>query len=525
MMQIERSGRALRAGFLTLLVAVAAVAAPVLQAAEGALADWRVEDATRQADGTALVRRSQPGPDGGRLSYTVRAGLVPLRLHDTGEVVGEIFFTAYSLENPADPGKRPITFQWRGGPGAPAAISSMGGPLRVVRGSDRLEANPDTWLHRTDMVFVDPVGTGYSRMTDPAHADLFFNTVGDAESVAEFIRIYLRRYAPGLQRPLFLSGGSYGSLRGPMVAAAATRRGMPVAGQVLAAQVLSNGAGQDLEQTFLIPTFTATAHAHNRLGPELQADLDAAIRASEQWASGEYLTALGQGNRLDPERRSAVARRMAELTGLDAGFIESKGLRVSAQEFASELLRADGQQVGMYDSRISQPLQRGEWDPRTDASLMAGGQALAGAAETRLVIELLGIRTDRLYANPFGGHWPAPEYPFDDWMASRWFGRAAFEEPVYGRSASAAMRSLGIGLPTLVDLVERTRGKTRTLIVGGLYDLTTPYFGAEYVASRAPADHADSIRTARYPMGHTAEGPEFTRGALEFIDQVLEGQP
>lgn len=523
MKQDGNAGHPPRAGLVALLVVMLAMV-PALQAAAGAPADWRVQDATRQADGTALVRRSQVGPDGGRLGYTIRAGLIPLRLHDTGEVVAEIFFTAYSLENPADPGRRPITFQWRGGPGAPAAIPSMGGPLRVARGSDRLEPNPDTWLHKTDMVFIDPVGTGYSRMTDPAHADLFFNAVGDAESVAEFIRIYLRRYAPGLRRPMFLSGGSYGSLRAPLVAAAATRRGMPVAGLILAAQVLSSGAGADLEQTFLIPTFTATAHAHSKLSPELQADLEVAVQASEQWASEEYLTALGQGNRLDPERRRAVARRMAELTGLDAAFIEARDLRVSAQEFASELLRADGRQVGMYDSRISQPLQRGDWDPRTDASLMAGGQALAGAAEARLVIELLGIRTDRLYANPFGGHWPGPEFPFDDWMASRWFGRAAFDEPVHG-GGSASMRSLSVGLPTLVDLIKRTRGKTRTLIVGGLYDLTTPYFGAEYVASRAPAEYADSIRTARYPMGHTAEGPEFTRGALEFIDQVLGAQP
>lgn len=521
MQHIMKSGQRIRSSALAVLLALGMGGMETAHAAAPEAGDWRIEQSNRQADGTALARRSQAGPDGRKLDYTIRAGLIPLRLHDTGEVVGEIFFTAYALEAPANPGKRPITFQWRGGPGAPAAISSMGGPLHVPRGSDRLEANPDTWLHKTDMVFVDPIGTGYSRMTDPRHAELFYNPVGDGESVAEFIRVYLRRYAPGLQRPIFLSGGSYGSVRGPMVAAAATRRGIPVAGLILAAQVLSNGVGEDLEQSFLIPTFTASAHANNKLSPALQADLDAAIRESERWASGEYLTALTQGNRLDPERRKAVVRRMAELTGLSEAFIDSKGLRVDGQAFAAELLRSEGKQIGMYDSRLAGPLQTGRWDPRTDASLMAGGQVLAGAAETRLVIETLGIRTDRLYTGPFGGHWPAPEFAFDDWMASKWFGRAAFDDPVHGKKSSASMNSMVVALPTLLDLVRKTRGKTRVLIVGGVYDLTTPYYGAEYVASRAPAEYADSIVTARYPMGHTAEGPEFTRGALEFIDRVV----
>ena len=269
--------------------------APCARAAQEAGGGWRISNPA--ADGTALQHRSIV-VNGKKLSYTERAGFIPLRLPETGEVTGEIFFTAYTVDPVAGASPRPITFNWDGGPGGAATLSSSG-PRTLARDGDKLVDNPATVLDLSDLVYVDEIGTGYSRMTDVKYRDLFYNTLGDAESVTEFIRIYLKRYDPSSTAPVFITGGSYGSIRAPLVAHIAARRHIIVRGLYMEGIGLDYSYPiSDLSYALLIPTFTAAAHAHKKLPPDLQGDFQSALRQSEHWALGEYLSALARGNSL-----------------------------------------------------------------------------------------------------------------------------------------------------------------------------------------------------------------------------------
>lgn len=448
---------------------------------------------------------------GRRLKYTIRAGWLPLVNDDTGETTAQIYFVAYTADEPPGANPRPITFGFPGGPGSTETPSPLGPLVLNVRdGHAEVADNPNTLLAATDLVFVDPVGSGYSRMTKPAYAKLFYGILPDRDSLVEFMRIYLKRYDPA-ESPIFLTGESYGSIRSVLVAQGAMERGIPIQGIMISAEGITLGLnGNDLGYAVSLPAFTVAAWAHHLLPPDLQADRNRAIAAATSWAEDVYLPALVKGNTLSADERHKVALGMARLTGLRPEFIEANNLRVGREAFSEELLRDQGKSIGLYDDRITGTLS-GSYDPTHDPSLMALGVAYPSLAERMLLNGVLGMRSDRLYAGPFGGSWPV-HGGYEDWMASKWH---------LGMSNEITGIGADMFLPVFVKIVDKG---VQVLIGGGYYDTAgMGFFGSDYLAARVPPEEKDRVHVVHYESGHMVPSPQFATDSAEFIKRVLEG--
>lgn len=458
----------------------------------------------------SVTQRTVTLRDGRRLPYTARAGYLPLVNDATGETTAHVYFVAYTVAPSKDAPPRPLTFVFPGGPGAAATLDKLGPRhVKVEEGKATIVDNRDTLLAATDLVLIDPVGTGYSRMTKPEYASLFYNIKGDRDSLVEVIRIYLQRYDL-YESQIFLSGGSYGSIRSVLVADAAMNRGINIRGIMVSAEGMSLSVlGTEIAFANLIPGFTVVAHAHGKLPADLQADRAKAIAEAKDWAADVYLPALMKGNRLTDEQRREIAVQMSRYSGLKPEVIESYNLKVGAEAFTNELLRDEGKSVGFYDTRIAGPAQTGAYDPRNDPSLMARGVAYPSLAERHLLRRELGMVSDTFYAGPFGGGWPVKE-GFEDWMAIKW-GFSMSQEPVG--------EGVEIVLPTFVRIVDKG---VRAFIGMGIYDWACPPFGVDYVVSRVPSSQKDRVRVIHYEAGHSVPDAEFAADAAAFMADVLE---
>ena len=297
------------------------------------------------------------------LRYTARAGLLPIRRNETGEIHGHMFFVAYLLDRgPAEPA-RPLTFLWNGGPGANSTLVHLSGfgPKRIKSNEDpaaapdcecELEDNQTTWLDQTDMVFVDPLGTGFSRPTKAEYAAEFYNTLGDIASVAEFVRVYLTRF-DAWDAPLFIAGESYGVWRAAGVAESLAQRGRKVAGIILISGGIPVGpvVSDEMRTALFAPTRAAAAFFHKKLSPDLQADLASALEKAETWARTEYAPALTKRDKLTESERQTILAQLVRFTGLDATLIDAQTLIVTRQQFAEQLLRDRKQVLGRFDTR------------------------------------------------------------------------------------------------------------------------------------------------------------------------------
>ena len=297
------------------------------------------------------------------LSYSAHAGLLPIRHNETGEIHGHMFFVAYLLDRSTKEPARPLTFLWNGGPGAnstlvhlsafgPRRIRSKRGPAGPPDGESELVDNQETWLDLTDLVFVDPIGTGFSRPTKAEYGAEFFNTLGDIASVAEFVRVYLTRF-DAWDAPLIIGGESYGVWRAAGVAEALARSGRKVAGLILISGGLPVGrvVPDNMRTALFVPTRTAAAFFHKKLPPDLQTDLASALDTRGSLARTEYAPALGNRDKLgEPERQNILAQ-LARFSGLAKSLIDPKTLVVSRQQFAEQLLREQKQVLGRYDTR------------------------------------------------------------------------------------------------------------------------------------------------------------------------------
>ena len=306
---------------------------------------------------------------GGRvLHYTATTGLMPIRNNETDEIEANIFFVAYTLDN-AGP-NRPLMFSFNGGPGSASVWLHLGaiGPRRVKMQPDggmppppfELIDNQQTWLDQADLVFIDPVGTGYSRATKKEFAKKFFGVKGDIASVGEFIRLYLSRYERWTS-PLFLVGESYGTTRAAGLSGYLVGRGVALSGVVLVSSVLNFETleftrGNDLPYILYFPTYTASAWYHKKLPSDLQQrDLQSVLREAEQFAAGPYAAALGKGDTLTPQERQSLIDQVSRFTGLDHNVVDEHNMRISQGVFCHELLRSQRLQVGRLDSRFTAP--------------------------------------------------------------------------------------------------------------------------------------------------------------------------
>jgi len=449
---------------------------------------------------------------GKKLRYFVTVGMLPIK-NEEGVVEANLFYTAYSLGSKEGDRKRPLTFTFNGGPGSSSVWLHLGGlaPKRVQMMDDgampappfKLIDNDFTWLEKTDLVFIDPVDTGYSRAVTPELAKKFKGVKGDLDSVGEFIRLYLTR-AKRWASPLFLAGESYGTFRAAGLAGLLIEKGVAFNGIILVSSVLDMitlrfHAGNDLPFVVYVPTYAATAWRHGRLPAKLQSrDLKEVLKEAEAFAAGEYTVALAKGSGLTSEERSNIAEKLARFTGLSKGFVERSNLRVEILNFCKELLRDEGRTVGRLDSRYTGFDASGVTaNPDFDPAMTAIRPPFTAALNDHL--RNLGWETDAEYHILRGLDW--------DWGAS---------QDGYSRTTEA---------------IEEAFAKNPYLhlfVASGFYDLATPYFATDYTVRHlaiAPETRAN-ISTSEYPVGHMVYLESTVLAKLQtdvaaFIDKAL----
>lgn len=304
--------------------------------------------------------------NGQEVSYKAVAGTILLR-DEEDKPTASIFHIAYTREGVKDLAARPITFSFNGGPGSSSVWLHLGmlGPRRVRLAEDggalpppyRLVDNEYSLLDATDLVFIDPVSTGYSRAIPPKDANKFHGLREDAASVAEFIRLYITRNKRW-GSPKFIIGESYGTTRAAALSGELSRRlnmnvnGIMLVSTVLNFQTLDFNAGNDLPYVLYLPTYTASAWFHKKLAADLQRrTVDEVYNLSEKFAQGDYQTALFSGSSLSVAQRRAVVEQYSRLTGLTTNYVDRSNLRVTMGRFAAELLANENRVIGRYDSR------------------------------------------------------------------------------------------------------------------------------------------------------------------------------
>lgn len=434
------------------------------------------------------------------LNYTAYTGFLSLNdeFHNTR---GRIFYVFYRLDA-GTKSARPLTFAWNGGPGSNASLLELAalGPFRVKDLNEypsppppyQLTQNESTWLDITDLVFVDPVGTGYSYATKPEFTRDFWSPNGDVASIAEFIRRFLLQYDYQHHIPIFLVGESYGTLRAAGVAAELTGKDFNLTGVVLISSVLGPGKlgadeHSDLTYIDLLPSYTVAAFVHEKLDAGIGSDLDMSIQKSEQWAISQYSVALLEGDRLSASDRDRIARDFSRFTGLREQFIIQRNLRIGMEEFANHLLEDSKRVLGHYDVRTTTATTSsgGEYNPTLDPSLNTHG---TGELIVPYLRDQLQIHTDALYAGPFGGRWPPPASLRGDRMSTRW-----------DWSSAAALDG-----DAALARAMRANQRMQVLVISGVYDLSTPFFRTEYAFAHmnlAPQARV-RVQLARYPAGH-----------------------
>jgi carboxypeptidase C (cathepsin A) len=440
-------------------------------------------------DERPVVTKHEITINGKPLKYTVTAGMMPIK-NQNGETEAQIFFMAYTADNPGNAATRPLMFSFNGGPGSSSVWLHLGalGPRRVKMQDEgwmpappfQLVDNEQTWLDQTDLVFIDPVGTGYSRAARPDLAAKFFGLRGDLDSVGEFIRLYLTRYERWAS-PLFLVGESYGTTRAAGLSGLLIEKGIAFNGVLLISTILnfqtvSFATGNDLPYVLYLPTFTATAWYHKKLPPDLQRDLKKTLDEVEKWAAGDYTIALQKGDKLTAGERQAVIDKLARYTGLDKSYIDNANLRIDNSRFSKELLRGEKRSVGRLDSRfkgmdISGISERPDFDPSNSAIRPPYTATLYNYVRSEL-----GYKTDLEYYILGGGvgRW--------DWGVNNNYA-----------DTSEALRSAFAKNPFM-----------KVFVGFGYYDFATPYFAAEYTLTHMGLDPSlrGNITRKYYEAGH-----------------------
>ncbi len=303
--------------------------------------------------------------DGREIKYTATTGTLPIRLDD-GKIAARMFFVAYTKDG-ENARTRPVSFLYNGGPGAATIWLHMGsfGPRHVQMADEgfqpappyRLVDNENSLLDVTDLVFVDAIDTGFSRVVGDTDNKQFHGVKGDLRAFGEFINEYLKEYSRW-PSPKYLIGESYGTIRSAGLAQELQNRhgielnGIVLVSSLLSYQTLSPSAQNDVAYASHIETYAATAWYHKKLAADL-GDLKRTTDGAREFAFGEYLTALAKGNRMTAAERQAVAQKLAHLTGLSVDFVQRANLRIDPARFRKELLRDRRLVVGRLDSRYT----------------------------------------------------------------------------------------------------------------------------------------------------------------------------
>lgn len=449
--------------------------------------------------------------DGQVAHYRATASELPLK-DDAGKETAKIFYIAYeklsspsasgapattsstattSTTNPSADPSRPVTFIFNGGPGSASVWLHMGtaGPRRVKVADGgfppsvpySLTDNAQSWLDLTDLVFIDPVGTGYSRATDPEKAKDFYGVDGDISSVADFIRLYCTNNQRWLS-PKFLAGESYGTTRAAGLSEFLHDRygidlnGIVLISTVLNFQTLEFDPGNDTPYPLYIPTYTAVAHYHKKLNPDLQADMKKAVAQAKDWAMTDYAQALAKGNSLDGAAREKVVAKLADYSGLPRAYVEHSNLRINPFRFEKELLADQRKIIGRMDGRITAE----DADPLSDHPTF--DPAVDG---------FVGVFTNT----------------FNDYVRRE----LKYETEETYEVLSPRVQSWNFGkndsylnvAPTLQHAITETPA-LKVLVCCGYYDLATPFAAADYTVKSMSLSHEllGNVREAYFEGGH-----------------------
>lgn len=458
---------------------------------------------------------------GKKIAYTVTTGTMVLRAESEKDGASEgekpkatVFFVAYTRDDVKDASSRPITFSFNGGPGSSSVWLHLGvlGPKRVDMGEEGFDATPPvkfienefSLLDQTDLVFIDPVGTGYSRATEGEKAKDFAGFKRDIESVGDFIRLYTTRHHRWLS-PKFLIGESYGTTRAAGLSGyLQDRHGLYLNGIVLISVVLDFQTllfehGNDMPYVMILPSLTATAWYHGKL----KGDLPELLAESETFAVNEYARALLLGAALSTKDRAVIVRKLARLTGLSREFIERCNLRPDLFRFVKELLRDRALTVGRLDSRYTgmdrdSAGERFEYDPA-----MAAISGPYTAAMNHYVRAELGFELDLPYEILSGKVWQSWSY-------------SDFENKYV--SVVETLRQAMTKNPHL-----------KVLVMGGYFDLATPYFAAQWTVNHLGLDERlrENITSSVFDAGHMmyVHKPSLERMKLELSDFIKASLP
>lgn len=436
---------------------------------------------------------------GKTIKYTATAGYLQLPDYD-GKPKADVFFVSYTAEAPEGgwTKPRPITYAFNGGPGSSSVWLHLGalGPRRVKYTDPKEKpgepARPDppyslvdnefSWLDLTDLVFIDPVSTGYSRPVEGENAHQFHGLREDIQWVGDFIRLWTTRNKRW-ESPKYLAGESYGTTRAAGLSGyLQDTHGMYLSGIVLISpvlnfQTLEFDTGNDTPNWLFLPTYTATAWYHKKLPADLQRDLDKTLKEVEAWASTDYLVALAKGDALSDKERDDVITKLSRYTGLSREFVREAGLRIDEPRFTKELLRDKDKSVGRLDSRYTGIDRTGvssgtDYDPS-----YAAIQGPFTATLNSYVRGELNYENDRAYEILTGRVHP--------WSY-----------------ASAQNQYADVG-DTLRGAMSKNPA-LRVLVCSGHYDLATPYYAATYTIRHLGLDPSlrNHITQTTYEAGH-----------------------
>ncbi|WP_439361383.1 S10 family peptidase [Bradyrhizobium sp. DASA03007] len=438
---------------------------------------------------------------GRTLNFAATAGSI--RVFDgKGEPLADIAYTSYELDG-ADRATRPVTFLFNGGPGASSAWLQFGvaGPWRLPldgeglspSASPEVKPNAETWLDFTDLVFIDPVSTGYSRFVASGEdaRKSFYSVDGDVNSIALVIRRWLEKH-DRLTSPKYVAGESYGGIRGPkVVRQLQLQHGVGVRGLILVSPLFDfrEFAGTSLLQyVATLPSYVAVAREAKR--PVTRADL----ADVEAYARGEFLADLVKGE-ANKEATNRLADKVAELTGIDQAVSRRLAGRFDVGEFRREFDRRNGKVTGRYDGSV-----RG-FDPYPDSGSSRFGDPSGDALQAPLTSAAVDVLTRKLNWRPDGsyevlngsveGHWD--------------FGR-------------------GLNPPQSVSELRQilaTDAKLNVLVAHGLFDLATPYFGSKRVLDQLPAFVTQRVKFVVYPGGHMFYSRDGSRQAMRSEVEAL----
>ena len=436
---------------------------------------------------------------GQEVSYKATAATMLLK-NDSGAPIGSLYYTAYTKNGVSDLSQRPLAFIYNGGPGSASMWVHMGayGPKRIVTTDAGYTApppyqvvdNPYTLLDVTDMVFIDPIGTGFSKPVGKGTGRDFWGVDEDARSLTQFIYDYVSRNGRW-NSPKYLIGESYGTTRSAvLVNRLQSQESMDFNGVVLMSSVLDFetlefSPGHDISYVLYLPSYAATAAYHHVI--PMPANLPAWLDTVRTWAAGPYTAALEKGTMLQGAERQAVLQQLSAYTGLSVDYLDKANLRVSLGQFNEELSRAQGYVTGRLDSRFQgyefDRLSEGmEYDPQSEAI----SSAFTTAINEYLRDDLKFPAGDQRYV---GGGAVQPW----DW-----------NRLPQGRRGGGGFfpGALNVGIDLANALVSNPN--LRVQVENGYYDMATPFFATEYTMDHLglPPDLRSHIALKYYDAGH-----------------------